>query len=694
MWGSYTYSDRTDDPEGASIYKWYAADDNTGTNKAEITAAAGKLSFVVTEDLIGKYLYFEVTPVATIGTLLEGDAVEDTSMTAVVTSSNDLALERLWLGSTKTGAAPPYINPSVTTERGMAVGQDHIYIASRYGDNKIVVVDKTDGSYLSELDMTGVTDGIYAINDVEVSDDGQILAAPLVDGTDFWIYKWENELAAPVKWLEVTLPEQMRLGDKFSVTGDLSGSAIIMAAKNEGDKIVRWVVSGGVAGSAEIITLTGLTSMGTAPAVIPFSPSSDANMLIDGKGLAPRVFDKDGNQLGYIARIDDYANYKIQSNSPNVFQYKGRTMAAFFQAMRQEPLGARIIVADITSQPYQIIDTSEYISDNMPWDGYLGEVDVTVDNDYYYLYMLQAKNALGAYRGELQLPAFVSAITAYAGDMVYVKLDQSLTAISSIDETTWTITAGGTGITIDSIQTSNDTVWFDLATAIVEGEAVTVSYDGTGGIQSFNGMPLAAFGPESVENIVGADVPVATNVSISGEPSPGSTLTGSYTFDDPDGDAEGTSTYQWWVADDDQGAGALKIIGELSTTYTVSSDLLGNFVAFQVTPVSATGGADYLVGEAVVSDWVQVRNVGISNNNIQDVTLYPNPVHEMLTISNASTLKSVSIIDITGKVLFTKKVNGENMLTMPVSDLSSGFYYIRLKDNDDNFRTEKIVKID
>jgi hypothetical protein len=157
--------------------------------------------------------------------------------------------------------------------------------------------------------------------------------------------------------------------------------------------------------------------------------------------------------------------------------------------------------------------------------------------------------------------------------------------------------AGETSLVIDSIYNNEEGVSFDLATAIAEGDVVSIAYDGTGTIASFNGLPLGAFGPEAVENIVGSEVPVATDVVVTGNAQPDEVLTGTYVFTDPDGDLEGESKYQWYESTDAAGTSPLKLLGESSLTYTVTADMTGKFVAFEVIPVSATGGADYLVGE-------------------------------------------------------------------------------------------------
>ena len=71
--GNYTYSDVNGDLEGASIYKWYRADNSAGFNKTEIAGANAK-TYVLTSSDEGKYIGFEVTPVALTG-IEQGTAV-------------------------------------------------------------------------------------------------------------------------------------------------------------------------------------------------------------------------------------------------------------------------------------------------------------------------------------------------------------------------------------------------------------------------------------------------------------------------------------------------------------------------------------------------------------------------------------------------------------------------------------------
>lgn len=65
--GSYNYTDADTDSEGASTYKWYRADDATGTNSIAISGATATTYILQAAD-VNKYIRFGVVPVASAGT--------------------------------------------------------------------------------------------------------------------------------------------------------------------------------------------------------------------------------------------------------------------------------------------------------------------------------------------------------------------------------------------------------------------------------------------------------------------------------------------------------------------------------------------------------------------------------------------------------------------------------------------------
>ena len=58
--GDYTYSDLENDPEGGTTFQWYRGDSSEGP-WVSIPGATG-ITYTATEDDVGKYLSFEVTP--------------------------------------------------------------------------------------------------------------------------------------------------------------------------------------------------------------------------------------------------------------------------------------------------------------------------------------------------------------------------------------------------------------------------------------------------------------------------------------------------------------------------------------------------------------------------------------------------------------------------------------------------------
>ncbi len=87
---------------------------------------------------------------------------------------------------------------------------------------------------------------------------------------------------------------------------------------------------------------------------------------------------------------------------------------------------------------------------------------------------------------------------------------------------------------------------------------------------------LAGFGPANTK-------PSATGVNITGTPvQVGTTLTATFTYSDPDGDAQGATQYRWFRDGD-------VVAGETSSTYLLTSADGGATMGVEITPVSATG---------------------------------------------------------------------------------------------------------
>ena len=83
--------------------------------------------------------------------------------------------------------------------------------------------------------------------------------------------------------------------------------------------------------------------------------------------------------------------------------------------------------------------------------------------------------------------------------------------------------------------------------------------------------------------------PVAENAGITGAPTINKTLTASYQFTDPDGDAEGESLVKWYVSGKKDGT-YKAIAGAENKSYTVPTGFATSWIRCGVTPVDAYGG--------------------------------------------------------------------------------------------------------
>ncbi len=83
--------------------------------------------------------------------------------------------------------------------------------------------------------------------------------------------------------------------------------------------------------------------------------------------------------------------------------------------------------------------------------------------------------------------------------------------------------------------------------------------------------------------------PIASSVQITGLAINGKTIVGSYTYSDYENDAEGSTDYQWYAADDDQGTNEVLISGANTINYTLQAVNIGKYIRMGVTPESSTG---------------------------------------------------------------------------------------------------------
>lgn len=121
-----------------------------------------------------------------------------------------------------------------------------------------------------------------------------------------------------------------------------------------------------------------------------------------------------------------------------------------------------------------------------------------------------------------------------------------------------------------------------------------------------------------------------------------------------------------------------------NTTYTVSDLTAETEYCFNVTAVNEAGESEKSNNACVTT----LKGEGISENTAT-FNIYPNPVNDKLVIATNVEVESVVIYDVYGRQQTT--VNGQQSLTIDLSNLNSGIYFVNIVTNEGNI-VKRIVK--
>ena len=123
---------------------------------------------------------------------------------------------------------------TASTERGLAYGNNQLYLVSRVGNaTNVRRLSPITGADLGGLNVSGISGGTFAVNMVAVSQDGAIYVGNLATaaGAHFKVYRWANDAAAPTVAYDAA-PGLPRLGDSFALIG--SGASTRIAVSGTG----------------------------------------------------------------------------------------------------------------------------------------------------------------------------------------------------------------------------------------------------------------------------------------------------------------------------------------------------------------------------------------------------------------------------------------------------------------------------
>jgi uncharacterized repeat protein (TIGR01451 family) len=110
------------------------------------------------------------------------------------------------------------------------------------------------------------------------------------------------------------------------------------------------------------------------------------------------------------------------------------------------------------------------------------------------------------------------------------------------------------------------------------------------------------------------------------------------------------------------------------------------------TTIENTGFIYFDWNPAIVTNTTTNTNafLGLADVEVNEVSVSPNPFSGMVKVASSKRIDKVSVVDITGKVVFEADVNGFNT-QLELNNLTQGMYLVRVFSGSE-VSTERIVK--
>ena len=92
----------------------------------------------------------------------------------------------------------------------------------------------------------------------------------------------------------------------------------------------------------------------------------------------------------------------------------------------------------------------------------------------------------------------------------------------------------------------------------------------------------------------------------------------------------------------------------------------------------------FYIDDILLSDEI----FGIDENSQLDFSIYPSPTTGALNIESESTITQIEIYNQLGQLV----TSNSNQNTIDISSVNTGLYFVKLKDDNGNVTTQKVIK--
>ncbi len=602
----YTYSDLEGNPEGISTFEWYWADNQAGLNEMIITGETQK-TYTITSANLNKYISFKVVPVALAGTT--PGASFPSSWFPVLNEAPKAGFltiqESLYLGTTAT-AKYTYSDLEGNPEGASTISW---YRA----DNQ---------AGLNEMIISEATQKTYTITSADLNKYISFQVTPVAttgtaNGTDVRSARYAVLNAAPVvSGLSVT--GNLYLGQ--TITGNYNYSDL--ENESEGNSAYAWYRSDNINGTDVLITGASQKTY--------ILTNADLNKYISFEVTPVAI---SGSSPGAAVRSLKYA---VLNEAPIATSIS---------------IGGSLYLGNVVTGKYTYTDLESDLEGNSTYTWYradnLNGPDVLIvgaiqktytisiaDINKYISFEVNPIASTGTNSGILIRSPRVGILNA-------VPVANTL-SISGIHLLGQQLTGNYSYSDLENdIEGASNFAWYRsdningpdvLITGAIQ-KIYIISNEDINKFLSFEVKPLSLSGSSpgiatrTSRIAVLNEVPVASEVSITGNLYILQTITANYKYVDLEGDPEGSSIYKWYVATNANGPDVL-ITGASERTYTIRSEDLNKYISCEITPVAASGNTTGLTVRssrfAVLNAVPVVSSLSVTGNRYLSQTVSGN----------------------------------------------------------------------
>lgn len=221
---------------------------------------------------------------------------------------------------------------STANIRNIAMDDDYLYFV-KAGGPEISVVNRKDGLYIKNLNVTGISGGTHLTSDANIIESANgiklIVCNLALSNGILKVYSYDSIDSAPVQILSY-LVSGYRFGDKFSVVGTWEDGYLLFldyTNSSTNRKVARFAIKNGVVSSTPEFIDLGVKY--NANVIGGFYPYSETEYMLMGSSIRMGSFTLSGTNG--TRTLDYSANGSLNQNlqAPQFFSVNGLNYMAY-----------------------------------------------------------------------------------------------------------------------------------------------------------------------------------------------------------------------------------------------------------------------------------------------------------------------------------------------------------------------------